>query len=139
MENTFGKVRAAIRLEEIIEEVVSTGQHSRVYFKKVGSMISDAYGVIKELNKISDPRTHEYMWKCCYKSFLVRVDECALPDNVRNHLYNTMVGIFRNGRRDYLVKHKDTPKKVRMSMKKSLDKHIKNYEDLLKNRSVSGD
>lgn len=133
MEDTFGKIRAGIRVREILLEIqITNPSFSRKCNKKVNSMIQDSYRIVKELSFISDSKMYEMMWRPCCKDCIERIKYNSLPPDIKDHLHNVIIGIFRNARRTYLIKHKDTPKKVRARMKKAQDKHIEQYESLLK-------
>ncbi len=80
--------------------------------------------------RAEDKQVFEMMWKAWYAEMVKRINECVMPTLIRNHLMCTVKALLRNRRRDYLIAHPNTGKKMRLQLIADVQKHARLFEQL---------
>jgi hypothetical protein len=129
----YGNIRAAVRLEQILDELATNNPAAaRKHRAKIGSIFTDCNMVLQEMDRTYDKRVFEMMWQAWYAELMKRINECVLPQNMKNHLRGAIKAVLRNKYRSYLIRHKDTGKNRRKKLAEILHKHDVEFERLRK-------
>lgn len=118
----FGTSAAGLVLEDLLKE------HS-TKSRQVNSMMNDIHDGLNFLHGAPNKRVYENMWVSWVKTFKRRAIELELPEVVRTHCINTIVGVCRQKRREYMINRGGLGKKRKKQLLKEYKTH---YNDFVK-------
>jgi hypothetical protein len=126
----YGKTASAVVLEQLVDK---DSHSSRV----VGSIIQDFNMGLKILSLIKDKRMYESFRIVWTNECRKRIDDSNLPNNIKNYLTTTVVGLSNQHFRKTMIENNwvsKTDKYELLSREKLFEKH---YNDAVKNRKIT--
>jgi hypothetical protein len=127
---SYGNSKAAIKLEQILEEMGSTDPKTKSYKIKVGSIINDCNIVLNELRNIKNKRVFEMVWQCWHIEMSRRITNCMFPKPIHTHLKCVIRTMLKGKRREYLINNGTEKERQKLN----LIKNKRNFEAIRKHK-----
>ncbi len=116
----FGVSSAGLVLQKLLKE------HG-IRTRNVHAMIADLHVGLNFLYNAPDKRTFETLYMAWKKEFIQRANSLTLPEVVQTHLLNTIVGLCKQKRREYMINNGGLGKNQIKKLKAEYKKHYENF------------
>ena len=116
----FGVSVAGLVLQSLLEK-------HQIQTRNIGAMISDLHVGLNYLYDAPDKRTFETLYQSWKQEFLDRAISLNLPEVIESHLRNTIVGLCKQKRREYMINKGNLGKKQTIKLKEEYKKHYDNF------------
>lgn len=116
----FGASAAGLVLEDLLT------QHG-TKARQVNSMMIDLHNGLNFLYDAPDKCVYDGMWVSWVKEFKKRAIALGLPEVVRTHCINTIVGVSRQKRREYMINRGGLGRKQNEQLRAEYKIHYDNF------------